>query len=1023
MRVLITDGEQRSALAVCRSLAASGHAVSIGALGHPCLAGVSQSAKSRFRYDDPAVNQGRFIDDICAECSRFGADLIIPLTDATCFALAAHADRVAKHARVFQPSLKTLHLAADKSKITRLAEKLNVPAPATVEAKSSEDDFQGLAYPIVIKPRRSRVMHEGSLVALGVSYADDEDELRTALRTLPPGAFPVLLQEKISGDGVGYFALAKNGKILAEFYHRRLRELPPTGGVSVLRESIEPDETMQRAGRALLGKLDWTGPAMVEFKRDAGGAAKIMEINGRFWGSLQLAIDAGVDFPSLLVKAAFDEEFEAPTPRYGVRCRYFLGDIESLAVSMIKGGRHLPPQAPSRRAVLKAFVQGRGKPEVFSKNDITPFLLDFGKFIRKFLGLTLFKRKSAPLQGIVHCHTTFSHDGQLSPEALAMHLKINGLSFAAVTEHEDSMTEEKMEVFTAACRRVSKPDFTMIPGIEFATERHTHILGIGVTEFFDEHDPVKIVRGIHAQGGIAILAHPDAGDFEKDEEFLKALDGVEVWNSAHDGPFVPSSKNVEALEIIRKVNPDIMVFGGNDFHRRGHYRKSRIVLKARLHKEIFNSLKNGRFKIKGGVCSLKPGETVGPAKKARIRIIRNVIDLYRPILNRWRSIKKIIRRRGFTSYYPTKLLHTIETGNPGGAERIMLSIMGKLPKTFFPSRSLLLKQSWLKDQIEAMDIPVDIFKLGSTPDFRFFFKTIDLCRRHEISIIHSHEFYLNAIGSIVARLAGCGHVAVIHGNIDFINIRRRRMAMRLALMMGSQLVAVSHAMQRDLIRIMKVPEKRILVIHNGVDILDEPTPVDARKARGVLDAGMGPTIAVIGSIYEIKGHDTLLGAMPSLIEQYPNIRAYIIGRGRGRTLERLQEKARVFGSSVVFKGYIENINEILPGIDVLVVCSLYEGISLALCEAMAMRIPAVATHVGGNPEIINDGENGFLIPPAEPGPLAEKISLLLGDRELRARMGRAARQKVIDNFSVQRMVKDYMIAYDDIIKSRLEGSI
>ncbi len=640
MRIIVTDGEQRSSLAVVRSLAASGHMTSVGAVRQPCLAGVSKDAKIRFCYSDPSTDKSSFIDDICAECVRFGADLIMPLTDATCFAMAAYADRITEHSLLFQPPLESLRRAADKLEIAELAKKLKIPVPATTQAATPGDDLHGIPYPIVIKPRRSRVIHKGRLIALGVSYAHDESTLRSTLESLPSGAFPVLLQEKLCGDGVGYFALAKDGVILAEFFHRRLRELPPTGGVSVLRESISPDEKMQSAGHALLRDLHWTGPAMVEFKRDANGVAKIMEINGRFWGSLQLAVDAGVDFPSLLAQAAVGESFDPPAFRFGERSRYLLGDIEALAVGVVKGGSSLPAQNPTRLAVIKHFFSEGGRLEVFSIADMKPFFHDLAGFLCKTFRLIFRHTNFRPLQGIVHCHTTFSHDGQMSPEQLAVHLKKEGLSFVAITEHEDSMSEKKMKELVAACRQCSRPGFTMLPGVEFATKHSTHILGIGIERFFVEHDPVKIVSGIHAQGGLAVLAHPDAGNFEKDEEFLKALDGVEVWNSVHDGPFVPSLKNIKALREIRKVNPKITVFGGNDFHRKGHYRNARLVLQDASQAEIIEDLKTGRFKIKGTLLTLESDDAVGSVRMTQIKFIRLLIDLYRPILSRWRIFSK-----------------------------------------------------------------------------------------------------------------------------------------------------------------------------------------------------------------------------------------------------------------------------------------------------------------------------------------------------------------------------------------------
>src|SRR6185503_13811539 len=163
------------------------------------------------------------------------------------------------------------------------------------------------------------------------------------LAALPTAAFPVLLQREVSGAGEGFFALRWEGRIVAMFAHRRLREKPPWGGVSVYRESIPLADDLAGPGARLLEALDWNGVAMVECKRDAStGRHAIMEINGRFWGSLQLAIDAGVDFPELLVRCVAGETVLGPRAyRFGVRSRWFWGDVDHLYLRLRQGGARL----------------------------------------------------------------------------------------------------------------------------------------------------------------------------------------------------------------------------------------------------------------------------------------------------------------------------------------------------------------------------------------------------------------------------------------------------------------------------------------------------------------------------------------------------------------------------------------------------------------------------------------------------------------------------------------------------------
>src|SRR5207245_8993362 len=157
--------------------------------------------------------------------------------------------------------------------------------------------------PAFIKPRRAVAAVGGARLTIAVPRVPASAAARRGLSALPVAAFPVLLQRWVEGIGEGFFALRWGGRTVAMFAHRRLREKPPVGGVSVYRESIPLDDALVGPGLRLLDALDWQGVAMVECKRDLiSGRHVIMEVNGRFWGSLQLAIDAGVDFPSLLVR-------------------------------------------------------------------------------------------------------------------------------------------------------------------------------------------------------------------------------------------------------------------------------------------------------------------------------------------------------------------------------------------------------------------------------------------------------------------------------------------------------------------------------------------------------------------------------------------------------------------------------------------------------------------------------------------------------------------------------------------------
>lgn len=172
---------------------------------------------------------------------------------------------------------------------------------------------------------------------------------------------PVLLQQRIEGPGTGIFVLLAGGDVLAQFAHRRLREKPPSGGVSVSRESIVADQALVDRSVALLRSLEFNGVAMVEYKSDVRtGQAYLMEVNGRFWGSLRLAVDAGVNFPVLLVAWALRNPMIPVTIyRARVRSRWWWWDVDQLLIRLRRSddANDLPPGAPTRWQTLGQFLQ------------------------------------------------------------------------------------------------------------------------------------------------------------------------------------------------------------------------------------------------------------------------------------------------------------------------------------------------------------------------------------------------------------------------------------------------------------------------------------------------------------------------------------------------------------------------------------------------------------------------------------------------------------------------------------------
>ena len=321
MRVLVLDGETRAALATVRALAAHGYEVHVASASGRSLAGASRAATREHPVGDPATEPEFWAEKVRALGGAIDAKVWLPLTESSLGAV--YQSGLDGDQRVACPERTSYEACVDKHALLERAAHLGIDVPRSClveEPASLEALPEGFRYPAVLKPRRSRFRRDGQWRAAEVRIAHDADDL-AHLRVDPGLRGGCLVQEFVPGHGEAIFLLTEGGEPRVRFAHRRLREKPPTGGQSVLRTSIAPDPQLLNWSERLLADLGWSGVAMVEFRRAPDGRAALLEINPRLWGSAQLAIDAGVDFPNLLVDLHLGRPVVAPEPRLGVRTR------------------------------------------------------------------------------------------------------------------------------------------------------------------------------------------------------------------------------------------------------------------------------------------------------------------------------------------------------------------------------------------------------------------------------------------------------------------------------------------------------------------------------------------------------------------------------------------------------------------------------------------------------------------------------------------------------------------------------
>lgn len=390
--VLVTDASLGSAIAVIRSLGRAGHRVIAADHDRGSPGFRSRYAAARLLHERAATDPDGFVRRITEAVEGWGVDVVVPVTEEHLLPLIAVRDRLG--AIVAAADADALEQTRDKLATVELARRLEVPVPETILVSRVDEGLEAgtrLGWPVVLKPRRSRVRApDGTLRALEVTYANEPAELERRLSPLLE-AGDVLLQRHEPGEAYGVELLLANGRPLAAFQHRRIHEVPFTGGASALRESVPLHPRLLSYATRLLGELGWTGLAMVEFKVD-GDEARLLEINGRIWGSLPLAVKSGVDFPARYVDLLLNGVSpDAPLDcdyRIGVRSRNVGLELVWIA-SVLRGPRrHRYLPAPRRTAALRALaglVRPSDEFDVLSLDDPRPGLADLWRAVRHLL--------------------------------------------------------------------------------------------------------------------------------------------------------------------------------------------------------------------------------------------------------------------------------------------------------------------------------------------------------------------------------------------------------------------------------------------------------------------------------------------------------------------------------------------------------------------------------------------------------------------------------------------------------------
>ncbi|MEO0092282.1 MAG: glycosyltransferase [candidate division WOR-3 bacterium] len=357
-----------------------------------------------------------------------------------------------------------------------------------------------------------------------------------------------------------------------------------------------------------------------------------------------------------------------------------------------------------------------------------------------------------------------------------------------------------------------------------------------------------------------------------------------------------------------------------------------------------------------------------------------------------------------------KVLHLNASTYIGGTEMMILRLLDNIDRTkfdvsvasFFPGGTLL-------DEVKKRGGKPFLFKIANQKNilqmFNAFIRLYQYLRNNNIDIIHIYGFWSNIIGRFCARLANVP--IIITGQRTEDNWRKSFHSLldRFTSRWVNLYISVFNKGKELLIKRDKIPEKKIVVIHNGIDL---------NWAIGGKGNSLFPIVGMVAAFSSFKAHEVLIESAIKIVEKLPKIKFILVGCGpKQKKITELINK-RGLNSYFLLPGFVYDVRPILSILSVFVLVSYSEGLPVAVMEAMSFGLPVVASKVGGIPELIEDKVTGMLVEPNNPEKLASAIIELLENPEKASIMGKKAREKIITDFSIRKMTNKIEFYYTNL---------
>jgi glycosyltransferase involved in cell wall biosynthesis len=360
------------------------------------------------------------------------------------------------------------------------------------------------------------------------------------------------------------------------------------------------------------------------------------------------------------------------------------------------------------------------------------------------------------------------------------------------------------------------------------------------------------------------------------------------------------------------------------------------------------------------------------------------------------------------------VLHLQKVAGISGSEAHLLSLLPRLKERGWDIRFMMLHEhepgAWdFARELRARGIPLDAIPLAADVDPIAFLRLAGYLARRRPTILHTHLVHADVYGQLTGALTGIPvRVSTKHGFNEFRENRSFALGDRAIASLAHRHIAISRGLARYLEEVEGFDGASFEIVHYGIEPDGVPRSYAATE----------PRLLCVGRLIPIKGHIVLLRAFAEARRQVPSLRLDIAGRGPLEPALRALAKELEVEEAVRFLGYVAPIQLAIEDAAIVVVPSMGEGFGMVALEAMERSRPVIAAEIGGLGELVEDGVTGRLVAPGEAGPLADAIVELASDLDLAAEMGRAGRERALEQFLQERCTDRTEILYRQAVNGR-----